>query len=269
MEDNIIFKHYMEEYEDKRSKKVFVTLVYVLLAVFLTFFCINIAFQQNYRYIIINGASMQNTLNPNPVGANQVQDGVYIKLTQDVDYGDIVVVDKEDEEGSIIKRLLAFGGDKISIVSVELEDGSSSYRLLRIKKGTSSVEVVEEDYIKSYKLWNTSVPYVPDNGVNYEYNFYQNYVKNKSVSYYTFQGQSIAFSTIPEGHMFYMGDNRSASYDARQTGTHSTSLIIGKVVVIARNAATLENSPFCWLYQLKAYFSIIWEELVDYFAVKV
>ena len=195
MENNkIYYEYYKDEKEERISQRIFFIFVFILLLFYAILFVTNIAFQQNYRYITINGMSMQPTLNPDPViiDGNAVQDGVYIKLTQDVTYNDIVIIDKTEPGATkpmtVIKRALAFGGDKISIAKVKIEGQAlSSYRFMRIKEGTNQVEVLYEDYIKSYDLWDLFSS-VNDNGIEYEAYFYEQFIVGQSVQEYYVEG---------------------------------------------------------------------------------
>ena len=158
------FEYFKDKKEDRVSKRTFIWFVIILVSFYLLIFFTNLYFQANFKYIQVNGLSMQPTLNQTPVYVTQtyerdgnkiseqksVQDGVYIKLTQEADYGDIIIVDKRNtnstEGYTVIKRLLGKEGDKVSIVRLNI-DGNEEYRFLRIKAGGDRVEVVYEDYI--------------------------------------------------------------------------------------------------------------------------
>lgn len=276
MEDTkIYYQYYKDEKEDKIAQRIFFIFVFILLLFYAMLFITNIVFQQNYRYITINGCSMQPTLNPDPViiNGNAVQDGVYLKLTQDVTYNDIVVIDKTEENDStpmtVIKRALAFGGDKISIARVPVEgQARSSYRFMRIKNGTNQIEVIYEDYIRSYDLWDLDYS-ILDNGVEYESFFYEQFIEGEQTTEYMVEGVGmVKFYQVQEGHIFFMGDNRTGSTDARMTGTEPITKVVGKVRAIVRNSTSYQNSIFWWFGRVKEFFVIVWNDIVDYFAWK-
>ena len=310
------YEYYQDVRQDKIEKRTFLLFVIILTCFFSLIFVTNIFFQSNYRYITVNGLSMQPTLNQNPVKVDgkAVQDGVYIKLlknksTNELDYGDIVILDETDEFGkTIIKRYLAKGGDKISIFKVNI-NGSEEYRFVRIKSGSTVPEVIEESYLEGdvynclidsyeqlgytkwsreayysvvsvkYESWFYSTFFNPDSFIyNPDSEIYQNDYRSyvpytHSISTYTVQydGQTynnVLFYEVPQNDMFYMGDNRTNSQDARMNGTEAVSKVIGKVVKVTRNSTSSQNSIF-WLFsRTKGYLEIIWDEIVNYFAWK-
>ena len=217
---------------------------------------------------------MQPTLNPNPVNinGNDVQDAVYIKLTsEDITYGDIIIIDKStyNYNTSVIKRLLALDGDQISIAKVHVVQGNDNYteyRFMRIKEGSSEIEIVYEDYIAGYGIWNSYVP-ILDNEVYYEPYFYRMFLEDSQTTTHYVEGVgNVKFYTVMPGQIFYMGDNRTGSTDARWTGTDSQENVIGRVVSIVHNSTSIQNSLFWWTGRIKEYFAIVFDEIIKYFA---
>ena len=115
---------------------IFYRFIYALLVAFALILVLGIAFENGYGYVTIQGTSMQPTLNPDPVyiqGQGTFQDAVFIKYTQDVDYGDIIVInvpEQDNEDYSIIKRVIAKEGDYISIVKLPIaqENGQAEWQ---------------------------------------------------------------------------------------------------------------------------------------------
>ena len=296
--EEIEYNYFLDELQEKSLRKIFSIFVVILMAIFATFFYIKIHFENNYDYITINGLSMQPTLNAEPVYINgkSVQDGVYIKRGTDADYGDIIIVDKRQDIGkTIIKRLLGKGGDLITIIKLDVGE-RAEYRFVRIKNGTNNVEVLEENYIcgeslnssgykrsLGYQEWGAKIDskYDYESGCNYEELFYLQYfwdsltnsAKTNNVYRHeiTYQGQvysDVKFYKIEENKIFYMGDNRGESGDARQSGTEYQSKINGKVVSIAHNSTTSRNSFFYILNRITSFFDVLWQEIVEIFAWK-
>lgn len=283
MKYNLQTSYYGEDREENTSRKVFIWLAGIFSAIFIFFFVVDLAMLQKYRFILISGSSMQNTLNSDPVYGGG-QDGVYILLTKDVTYGDIIVREKYDGT-SIIKRVMALEGDKICIARVEIGEGDDKkdqIRFMRIKAGSNKVEVLEETYIKNYgvvdpntgkdgyEAWDEfetrSAPTIGE--VVYASDFYRKHIEGKEdeATLITYQDKEYMFVNIPEGKFFYMGDNRTNSDDCRKEGAQSADEIIGKVVRISHNVYSFKNSPFYLFNYAGGYLGLIWDEIVSYFS---
>ena len=285
------YEYYKDKRDNKVSKRTFVLFATILICFYAIVFVTNLYFQQNYRYVAINGLSMQPTFNANPVFVNgkSVSDGVYIKLTQNADYGDIIIIDKMDEANhTIIKRLLGKEGDRISIAKLKI-NGAEEYRFLRVKSGDSRVEVVSEKYISGvctdttgqkytlgYQNWSR-VSAFTDNNIKYESSFYGTFIweREEGSDYYlydfTYNGQSyedVKFFEIEPGKIFYMGDNRTGSSDARSTGTEFSDKIIGKVVVSTKGSNVGRLTLASLYSKAKGYLEVIWKEIINIFSWK-
>lgn len=271
------YKYFKDEKEEKQSNKLFIKFIVILFVVFSFIFCVVSIYHSNFQYVKITGCSMQPTLNENPIEVDgyDVQDGVYIKLTKSIDYGDIVVIDKDkksDKDDLIIKRALAFGGDYVTIASISYND-TRDYRFMRVKQGHQEVEIIYEDYIKSYAYWNSYAGSV-ENGVEYENPLYTKYLSlNYETKVFSLQlgGQEkeVVFFKVPENNIFYMGDNRTGSLDARINGTELKAHVLGKVVKIVNNGTFIQEEPAKWFFQqISDFFSIVWKEISIFFGAK-
>lgn len=273
--EQLSYKYFQDEKEEKSSNKIFYKFVVILFLVYAIIFGIVFAYRSNFQYVTINGRSMQPTLNPDPVlneEGEEVQDGVYIKLTHDVDYGDIIVIKRENLP-SIIKRALAFGGDYITIASIEYDEGND-YRFMRVKQNSNNVEILnEKDYILSYSYWN-SIESTAEGNVNYESVFYAHY-SNSNYQSRTFtlnldgQERDVRFFKVPENEIFFMGDNRTGSSDARAGGTRKISSVEGYVVKVLENGSFIKEDATKWFFQqICDFFEIIWREISIFFGAK-
>lgn len=136
------------------------------------------------RVIVVSGPSMENTL--------QSGDAMLVwSLGYKAKQGDVIVLTQPDyQEDSIVKRVIAVGGQTISI----------DYATNSV---TVDGEVLQEDYIKEWMM-------VPGYGMG-----------NHQM-------------TVPEGHIFVMGDNRNESADSRYPtiGVIDERCVIGKALMV-------------------------------------
>ena len=293
MQEKPYTQYFLEKREQKAASVVFRRFVCFVLVVFFIFFAINYSFNQKYTYITISGKSMQPTLNPSPTlityyengiqKESWVQDGVYVEETNDVSYNDIIIIENtvSSEKKTIIKRALAFGGDYITIAKIKLEDGTSEFRFMRIKSNTSKVELLQENYIKSYRAWtdiySPSQEQMPqDEGtqtVVYEVEFFETFYKSaydsKLVPVKELGGEEVRFFKVPENEVFYMGDNRTNSTDSRWSGTVKKQKISGKVVQIVSNGTYFEGNYFYGFSRFGGFLSVVWKEILRFFGANI
>lgn len=146
------------------------------------------------RPSVVEGTSMQNTLQPN--------DRMLISaLFYTPKNGDIVVVQSPTVDGgkAIIKRVIATGGQTVQIK----EDGIYVY------DSDGSGGKLEEE----------------DGSLGYTVSFYDPYTGRDLKNY------SNATVTVPEGQVFVLGDHRTVSYDSRYFGCVDERCIIGRAVL--------------------------------------
>ena len=283
MTDKPFTEYYRDKIEEKKAGKIFTCFIFLVIIVFGMLFAINYDFNQKYTYVSINGMSMQPTLNPDPyidgISQQAIQDGVYIRNTQDVDYGEIIILENVIKDKTIIKRVLALGGDYISIVKVE-DDGASEFRILRMKDGSNQIEIIEEDYILSYRSWvnmyyneDLTTPQDPQTDVVYEPAFYSKFdgdgYESRIVTVSGLGGQDVKMYKVPENNVFFLGDNRAYSQDSRALGTTTTENIMGSVVKIVRNGADYEGNVWWQFNRFKGYISVIWDNILRFFGADI
>lgn len=276
MKNSPEYRYYEDEKMDNMSNKIFYRLAIILVIFYMLLIIFNHLFYSKYTYITITGTSMQPTLNKNPVlvqtedGRSVMQDGVYLEKTKDIDYNDIIVLNTVDhpteKSTTIIKRAMAFGGDYVSIAKVSYK-GINSFHFLRVKKNTNRVEILDEDYIKSYALWN-NMQSVEVNGVYYQMEFYDEYYDPLTPPpTYKVNGKDIQFFLVPEDNIFFLGDNRTASSDSRSSfKTFNISRLIGKVVKVVHNGTKYKGNKSWWWYRFVNFLSICWNEILSIFS---
>ncbi len=281
------YKNFIEDIEDRASNKLFYKFVIVLFAFYMFLLICNQAFYSNFSYLTIFGTSMQNTLNPYPRKVTTQngreeswQDGVYVRLSQNVDYGDIVIIQSDgiSAHDSIIKRVLGKEGDYITIAKIDVEGvEGGEYRFMRVRADSGGVvEVLYEDYIRSYTEWTANEYHTGQitdaNGIVYERNFYNYYTlsyPSKKFKVNELDGKEVTFFQVPENHIFFMGDNRANSTDARFIGTKSTDKILGYVVEIIRDGSNYEGNNDWWKNRFVGFAKICYKEVLRFFGANV
>lgn len=176
----------------------------VLISIMVIVIIFEIWFSISYSGIYVVQSSMYPTL----IGAEEENeeggDYLYAAKHAKPKRGDIVVV-RTGKNSTIIKRLIALGGDY-----VKLDKGK-----LYIKyKGESEFKLVEEDYVQTE--------------CNDPYNISNTFPTVKLPAFY---GGDIVDDSVRiwEGYMFLLGDNRNVSRDSRQSGAYPESDLFGVI----------------------------------------
>lgn len=251
---------------ETKSDKIQKSVLYRLLVAFVIFLVLMVGgrmyYFANYKYYPVQGRSMQPTINADPVvtsNGDVLQDGVFVKRTHDLKVNDIIIIKLPNFKNTIIKRVLALGGDKVSIAKHGEFHGE--YRLSVIRKGSSTPEIIEEDYIYSYMDWSR-MDYITYQGMNYQTDFYYNYLKDGDCT--EVNGQ--LFYTLKSDEVFYMGDNRANSSDARVLGPCTLNQVVGVVQFYVRDAYQLLQQRKLENEKLKLIASYFYDKINDYFA---
>lgn len=170
----------------------------VLIALMVAVLVLEVIFSLTYSGIYVIGRSMNNTLN----GAEKILDGrlyyddndnlvgnyvadtsgdyVYVNRHAKPDYGDIVVINK-DKSTTIIKRVIAKGGDFVKMV-----DGKVFI------KHSADETFPDEPLAENYAL-----------------------IDDAKAPVNTFHNDDDGFY-VREGYIFVLGDNRNHSTDSRE-----------------------------------------------------
>lgn len=216
-----MFKEVRESLYNKNDKNQLNIFLNAVIVIVIFVLAVEICFMINFSGVYVVG----NSMNPTLIGADSEDeiggDYIYVNKRVEPDYGDIVVVYHE-RNGYLIKRAVAFGGDRVKIVEGQLY----------IKyKGTSQFELVEEDYI------------IPEH----------NDADNPNN---TFPKDDEGY-LVQEGHFFLLGDNRNESYDSRKLGSLPIKNLDGVVT-----DWSFEHKSFCtsfhnfFKFKLPAFFGL-------------
>lgn len=184
----------------------------VLFAVCCVVITIVVLFTHVFFYVLVDGRSMENTLqNGNVLIAN---------FNKEPTYSSIVVIKDEYKGGSIIKRIIAKGGDTVKFV-----DG----KVYICYSGETEFVELKEDYAKGKTDYTK-----PTEEQMQEHDF----------------GRSIYgddYVKIEEGEYFYLGDNRQNSNDSRFYGTCEKWQIVGVVEEMSISGRTIRGQIFNFL----------------------
>ena len=182
------------------SKKTVVLLIVaaVLMALAIIVACLN-AFV--FLRVKIEGSSMDGTLKDGQI--------VLVNSHAQAEYGDVIVIDGEidaDANGTkwIVKRAIAFGGD-----TVRIEGG---YVYLKKAGQSQFVQLDESGYLK-------------ENGKT----FYPDRTDEADIAPWEY--------VVPDGEIFYLGDNRMHSSDSRYSefGSCKKTQVKGVVCLWSRS----------------------------------
>ncbi len=233
--------------------------LYIILLFFLIFFAWYTVFVTTHRFYAVSGVSMEPTLNieipEEKFGTDEARkithDAVYIDKMAKVRIFDVVVIEWPYED-SIIKRVVARGGDYVTIAKVD-----GQYRYFRIPKGTNLEEftdaqaIVDETGSLGYKIydyaqWTELLDQIEininDHTHAYEEAFYNTFLKEyhsltnqeKADKFYI-SPEGLLYVKVPEGQVFCMGDNRAFSTDSRKHGFFDEKDVVGRTEFVVRN----------------------------------
>ncbi len=252
-----------KEYIDRQVKK-FPRVVFILFLIYFLLFAAYISwfiyFKSTYGISRVEGTSMQNTLNPEAQNRTDGDDMVYVNHSKDPEMFDIVIIESKNNDDDIylIKRALGFGGDYITIMQGE----DDYYHVYKYDELTNEPVPLDEPYVKSEQDWAMYVSYTLDGGVKYESKFYNTFL-SRSSKYQIMEAGGIKYFQVPMREIFYLGDNRAVSSDARERGTAKLSKVQGVAEIILPDA----NKPGANVLgiKIKAILSFYWQKLTAFF----
>lgn len=229
----------IEVYTPNFFARHFLHLLAVFGAGFLIFWFI---FNVYLTPIYIKGESMQPTINAD----SRYNDIVYYRAKEAYDIGEIVIVDASDYisdlDNSIIKRLIAKGGQKVSIemTSVSKSVYTATRNCVTIYyKLLIDDEYLEEDYIldQNCRLLVYTDRLTDQFASNSDYVLLKqifDYLNEQTLYNYALVSEShpVTFSfELEDDQLFVCGDNRNNSTDSRYFGPIKTKDVIGSVAI--------------------------------------
>ncbi|MFD0959459.1 signal peptidase I [Paenibacillus chungangensis] len=146
---------------------------------------------------IVDGPSMQ----PNFETGERLIVNKILYQFREPKFGEVVVFDVPEQNRKFIKRVIGVPGDRIRVEGDDLFINDQRIEELYIEEAIEKSQANGELY----------------NGIGSRYNFPNDTVKE---------------TTVPEGMIFALGDNRSNSTDSRAIGFVSEDEIVGRADVI-------------------------------------
>ena len=184
---------------------------------------VNVLFGVVYMSVRVSGDSMKNTL----INGDMLYANT---VKKDVKRGDIVIIDGIGKDYIIIKRVIAVGGEKVAI---------------RNGKVFINDEPLNEDYL--------------DDGVITDLRYAQDEEGNEN----TMKKLLPKGLVLEEDEIFYLGDNREVSADARINGPCKKENVIGIVENWSVNVKGITNAIYNFQKKLYGFFGIDLEKNIQ------
>ncbi len=205
----------------KQSYVLTLIVIFILLAVLIFFYF--------FSFVPIEGDSMENTIFDKQYCLAQ-------RKCTTINRGDIVIIDVSDDKAKdshdIVKRVIGLSGDKL----IFMHNADSRYVDLYIcKKGENQFKKVNEPYIKEpmkFAYMNFNDKYYYNNIIMRYDPDLTNYIIDNTLDSDTYDRVIKSTIMIPDGNVFFLGDNRNVSRDSRHYGTQPLSKIKYKVLSV-------------------------------------
>mgnify|MGYP003571395752 CR=1 FL=1 len=247
-------RRYVER-EVKKIPKVISVIFFIYITIFLSLMIWYFYFKSTYYVSTVEGSSMQPTINVGIQKESQSEDMVYVNRRIKGERGDIVTIETSSDN-KIIKRIIAKEGDKVSIYVAD--DGF--YHVAIMYNWSQEVEILEEDYVKSYAEWrnggNHSSEKILEN-VTYALDFYNTFLSDMGENVTKIDGAY--YYQVPKDCYFCLGDNRAYSNDSRSRGVFKKSQIKGVAEIIIKGGS-LESGSLA-SKKFNAIISYYWKRL--------
>ena len=229
--------------------------VSIALAISLIFCALAYITARTFDMADVKGTSMFPTINIEGSG-----DVAYFTYLKKANRGDVIIVDYRSTglKFDAIKRLIAKGGDTICYYDghlllngqvLEEEYLQKDYETLKahpeyLKGYSSADDWLNGGYTVSKNNFENWCKSLLEDGEYTIYNtkFFKNYATDyaNSIKYYADMGEGGTYVlNVPEGFVYFLGDNRGGSTDCSAIGPIEEKYIKAKVDFIAESNATI------------------------------
>lgn len=196
----------------------------IVFLIFIGFLLYNsLAYINSCEIYSVIGTSMYPTINQNlTVEDKGIVDTKILPKVNDIIMYTIKI---DGKDTNITKRLIAVAGDKLTMVDEIGDDGLHRYYLQKISSGTTVPFAVEEDYVSD------------KSGLKKTYDKFQVLYTKEGIQTEVIDGQT--YIVVPDGYIFFLGDNRLTSNDCSNMGPQSLDGYRGRLVYLIREGKNL------------------------------
>lgn len=193
----------------KNIKSIISNILIILLSIIVIF---TLIFSLTFSFYEVIGVSMKPTYNPNleiSLDENDYLNSIYkdkvlVNKLDKGSNGDIIVLNRGKED--VIKRLIASEGQEV----VLRQQGEYCFY-----------------YVNGVKLDES---YLEDNYLQMDSSYFEELRSNNNLTTEFYNGYEQLRFTVPQNHIFVLGDNRAHSEDSHIYGTISRDSVVGKVI---------------------------------------
>ena len=210
---NVDISQLNKHYEKKRPLSL--RIVDVILGIYILVLLIYTVFCTIFIQVEIVGHSMQPTFNQllpawEDAETSKYKDIAFANRFEKGTNGDIVIINTK-EDGAVIKRIIAIGGQELTL---RYESDGFYYFYVKDKNQSKGEKLIEEYILNRADMNQEYWQRFRDN--NYDLIISEISTKETTIS-------------IPEGKVFVLGDNRKVSNDSSYYGPVDSENILGKI----------------------------------------
>jgi len=210
---NVDISQLNKHYEKKRPLSL--RIVDVILGIYILVLLIYTVFCTIFIQVEIVGHSMQPTFNQSlpaleDAETSKYKDIAFANRFEKGTNGDIVIINTK-EDGAVIKRIIAIGGQELTL---RYESDGFYYFYVKDKNQSKGEKLIEEYILNRADMNQEYWQRFRDN--NYDLIISEISTKETTIS-------------IPEGKVFVLGDNRKVSNDSSYYGPVDSENILGKI----------------------------------------